>query len=234
MGVVYEEGNYFSAGSYLPIEGMDPILVVTGSGSSNKLQVGLKDGTVLILKLGTYATRSWQGKLVKYVKVVEGTARPYYAQTGDAPVFSLKGMIMGTTPDGFAFNNELLGDVMMRSLEVVAPRRVTVGASAPAVDLDVASGGTGSGTLVGTQNYPGYIVYISAAISGDSLGTSPHDAVITLTDDLGYVVDEIRLGVNSPTKIMLRMAALGPISYKYTNGDSVSHWFYLNAYTVVP
>lgn len=232
--VVYEEGNFFGAGSYLPITGMDPVIVVCGSGTTNKLQVGLSDGTDLVLTLGTYATRSWSGKLIKYVKIIEGTARPYYNQTSDAPIFELKGMVFGgTIPNNFAFNPPLLGDCQLRDLESIAPRRVTAGGAA-LVDEEVASDGSGSGTLVGKQNYPGYIAYISAAISNDALGTSPHDAVITLEDSEDNIIDTIRLGVNTPMKKQIRFSVLGPLTYSYKNGDSVSHWFYLSAYTVVP
>lgn len=121
-----------------------------------------------------------------------------------------------------------LGFTPWRLLELIA--QVSGSESSLIVDESVAAGGTGSGTYTpyrGTDK-----ALFVGGISGDSLGTSPHDSYITVTDGNGKTVFKIRGALNTPFSILVH-GLWGKISIAWSNGDSVAHWFLLNVYEVV-
>lgn len=98
------------------------------------------------------------------------------------------------------------------------------------VDESVAAAGTGSGTY--TPNLGIDYALFTGGISQDTLGTSPHDSYITVTDGNGRLMFKIRGALNSPFKIYIGPLA-GTVNIAWANGDSVAHWFLLNIYETV-
>lgn len=112
-----------------------------------------------------------------------------------------------------------------RLLETIRPSRGSQ--EKLVVDESVASAGSGSATYspsLGTD----YALF-TGGISQDSLGTSPHDSYITVTDGNGNLMFKIRGALNSPFKIRIGPLA-GTVNIAWKNGDSVAHWFLLNIY----
>jgi hypothetical protein len=115
-----------------------------------------------------------------------------------------------------------------RLLETIRPSRGSQGKLV--VDESVASAGSGSATYSPSLGID--YAFFTGGISQDSLGTSPHDSYITVTDGNGYLMFKIRGALNSPFKIRIGPLA-GTVNIAWENGDSVAHWFLLNIYESV-
>ena len=115
-----------------------------------------------------------------------------------------------------------------RLLELIAKARGS--ANSLVVDESVASGGSGTGTF--TPNEGVDEALFTGGISQDSLGTSPHDSYISVTDGNGNLVFKIRGALNSPFAVKVH-GLWGKCNIAWSNGDSVAHWFQLNIYEVI-
>lgn len=233
--VIFTEGDFYGPGSYLPVKPFKHVGIYCSGTSDNVIEVGFLDGSVAKFTLGNYSSRSWNTENIRYIKVVSGLVRPLVDETTFGTLSELKSMIFGSFPANFTSEvNPLTQNALMRDLEVIAPTRETAPLTAPLLDLSVAAAGSGNGTFLASTTYNGSLAYIQMGISEDALGTSPHDSYIQILDSAGNIVAMIKGAVNSPFFGKIQLQSIGQYTYKYLNGDSVAHWFFLSAYVVIP
>lgn len=233
--VIFTEGDFYGPGSYLPVRPFKHVGIYCNNTTGNVIEVGFSDGSVAKFTLDNYSTRSWSTENIRYIKVVSGSVRPLVDETSFGTLRELKSMIFGTIPVDLGSQViPLTQNALMRDLELIAPTRETAPLTAPLLDESVAAAGTGTGTFLASTTYNGSLAYIQMAISDDALGTSPHASYIQILDSAGNIVAMIKGAVNSPFFGKIQLQSIGQYTYKYLNGDSVAHWFFLSAYVVIP
>ncbi len=149
----------------------------------------------------------------------------------DVPYLALQGSYLAGGIPGVSKYNPVA------AIEAISRLGSSSGGGSVAIDADVASGASGSGELLSpTYMQNGELLVITWGISHDSVGTSPHAPYILVLDPQSTPILKVRGVVNPYGSVIVRVSeavsSSAPYTFSYENGDSVSHWFLLAAYTI--
>lgn len=135
--------------------------------------------------------------------------------------------LSGYVSGGSGLSSALGSDNWSRLLEKISSLRT--GSFGNYVDESVAAAGSGSVTF--SVSTPGYL-HVSAGISQDTLGTSPHASYLKLNDPNGSTMFGLKGAVIPYAMSSLRAPLTGTYTLEWLNGDSVAHWFFCEVYVV--